>query len=79
MKPVMVKWQDAVSSDAWEETEEAKELEPHAITTIGWLVDENKQRIIVGLNWDQDRGAVSQTIAIPKSWILEQRILRVKI
>ena len=79
MKPILVKWQDAVSHDEWEEMEEAKNLDPHTIITLGFLVDENDDRLIVGLNWDEERDAVAQTISIPKAWILSRRFIKVKL
>lgn len=73
MKVTFVTWQDAVSEDAWEDITEAKKSKPHTIFSVGFLIDEDDDRILLGLNWDAEREAVSQTIAIPIAWILDQR------
>lgn len=73
MKVVFVHWQDAVSEDAWEDIEEAKKSKPHTIFTVGFLVDEDDDRILLALNWDPLGEAVSQTISIPIAWIMDQK------
>lgn len=70
----LIYWRDATSSDPWEEIEEAKKLQPHIIKSVGLFVDEDDQRVLIALNYDERGGAVSQTLAIPHSWIMERLI-----
>lgn len=71
MKQILVTWFDAVSQDEWTDIEEAKKLEPHVITTLGWLVFEDEKRLVVSCSHDKEREAVASSWAIPKSWVVE--------
>ena len=70
MKALMVTWADAVTEDAWTEMDEAVKLEPHTIFTLGFLVKENDDCIVLASSWDSEREAVCSSISIPKGWIL---------
>jgi hypothetical protein len=75
MRALLVSWFDAVSEDAWTEIDEAKKLQMHLIHTMGWLISEDKFRLVIGLSWDVEREAVSSFIAIPKSWITNVKVI----
>jgi hypothetical protein len=79
LKPVYIIWHDAVSNDAWEELKEAKDLHPHQIHTLGFLLDEDKNKVVVALNFDIEREGASQMLSIPRSWIVKIRKLRIKL
>lgn len=79
MKPIYVKWHDAVSDDAWIDKEDHHDLETHVIHTLGFLVHEDRSKIIVAMQWDPEREGISMRMAIPKSWIIKRRFLRVGI
>lgn len=80
LSPVSIKWQDAESCDDWKAIEEVQSSYGLAnITTLGWLVKEDKNFITVCLSQDTDNDRVSQSITIPKKWCCEIRKLRVKI
>lgn len=76
--PIHVVWHDAVSEDAWQELPQAKELRPHDIHTLGYLIEEDDQRIVIALNLDIEREGASQTISIPKTWLLERYKVEIK-
>ena len=78
-QPVYVSWSDAVSQDEWVELDEAKKLKPHAISTLGWLIHEDKDCVIVCLNIDLHRPGSSQMISIPRAWIHKMTKLKIKI
>lgn len=75
-KSVLVTWVDACSQDAWEDLKTAKELAPHEIKTLGWLIFEDDIRVVVSTSYDRERGAVAGTWSIPKAWLVDiQEIL----
>jgi hypothetical protein len=76
IQTVAVLWTDATSHDRWEDIDEAKKLELAKINTLGTMIYEDAEKIIVALSIDEDLEQVSQTLAIPKAWI--QRIRRIK-
>lgn len=69
MKPVLVVWEDAVSDDSWVDSDDRDDLDPHQIHSIGWLLHENANRILIALSLDNTRNGASQRLAIPKAWI----------
>jgi hypothetical protein len=79
MKPnqkyIKVHWRDATSVDAWTAKED---IEPvcHLICTLGALVKESEDALVVALNHDSDEGSYSQFITIPKAWIVEKRFIK---
>ena len=73
MKPISVVWVDAVTKDEWTDLDEAKELRGHVITTMGYLIYEDKEIIIVSASYDPESGQVCQTFVIPKGWIKSKR------
>ena len=80
LTPVIIKWQDAESCDAWKGIEEvSSEYKLAEIYTLGWLIKETKTLITVALSYDTDNDRVSSTITIPKKWTTEVRKLRTKI
>lgn len=78
MKPVYIKWHDAVSDDEWAELHDEPEA-LHVIHTLGFLIKEDKKSIVVAMQIDPEREGRSMTMTIPKAWILDRRFLRVKI
>lgn len=70
-KLVLIKWHDAVSTDGW--CDEDDEIEsPHEIHTVGFLIHEDKEKIVVAMQIDLDRSGYSMTMSIPKPWILKR-------
>jgi len=76
MKIVFVVWLDAASNDSWTATEGAMEQQLHEIHTVGHLISENEQKIVVGLSKDLIGDSVSNYIAIPKVWIKDRKELK---
>lgn len=68
MKRVAVVWEDSCSHDSWEEIQGFK-LSPAIINSLGWLISEEKDFILLALNYDPENQMASQLIAIPKAVI----------
>ena len=77
--PVYVIWHDAVSEDDWQDLDSAKELHSHQIHSLGFLIEEDKNRIVIALSLDKENDSASQTLVIPKTWMLGMKKLRVKL
>lgn len=76
MKIILVEWVDAVSVDAWTSIEEAKEHEPVAIVSCGFLLEDKKNSITIALSIDNENECTSQYLAIPKAWLKSVKVLR---
>lgn len=77
MKTCLITWSDAVSVDEWTDVDEAKELVPHEILTIGFVVAETDECIVMAASWDIERGAVCSYISIPSAWIIDRQEIEI--
>lgn len=70
-----VEWLDAVSTQGWQD--DTDEPEPcHPCLTVGFVVAEQKQFIVVAATWGGDQN--NNRITIPKGWVQSRRVLNVK-
>lgn len=67
-------WRDATSSDDWCSLSEL-ELSCHKIASVGFLLHEDEETLVLALNRDPSEEAASQVIRIPKAWILFRQIV----
>lgn len=65
---VKVTWIDACSSEAWVDPTET-DFECPTISTVGFLIEESEQHIVLAMNYDQQNKNVSMTMSIPNFWI----------
>lgn len=73
MQPVMIKWVDAVSDDDWKYDGEQLDLEPEEIFTLGFLINDAPEFVVLALSVGVDGASCSQRLLIPKGWIKELR------
>ncbi len=73
MKVAYVVWCDAVSVDDWTEREEAETEYMHTIHSVGFVIRQDEERIILALNHDQNSDKVAQYIVIPRAWVKSYR------
>jgi hypothetical protein len=80
---VLLKWHDSMRTTGWRTTDEAlAEVARDGVTlcrTVGVLVGENEDRIMVALNAGEPAGGepmVGETITIPKSALVSRQRLR---
>lgn len=66
-----VKWSDSASYRGWRSEEEVKKLRPLSCTTIGFLIDETDEFIVLSQTVADD-GDLSETIVIPKICIIHE-------
>lgn len=66
----LVTWLDIVSHDgAWMDISEAKEYKPHPIQTVGWVIEDAEDYIVLVSSKDNEE-LVGSVCAIPKSVIV---------
>jgi hypothetical protein len=72
MKAVLVEWRDANSRPpGWEPQSEVSKMELPIVRSIGWLVAEHEDRIVICLDiQDED---CNQAGVIPRSWIVSMK------
>jgi len=69
---VLVRWTDIASHDgAWMDLEDAKALKPGQMQTLGWVIKETPDYIVVASTIDQDEDIVGSVNAIPRTVITE--------
>lgn len=74
-KKIYVEWKDATAKGGWHDPK-AEEL--ILIRTLGWLTNEDDEKITVSASIDPDNWAVSSN-TIPKAWIVKRKFVRVKL
>ena len=75
--PVLVTWNDITSCDAaWMSLEEAVEYAPSPIKTVGWIVEDNDDYIVLGGSYStsEDDRVCGSVCAIPRS-VIESIVL----
>jgi len=77
--PVLVTWVDITSCDAaWMSLEEAAEYAPSPIQTVGWIVEENEDYIVLigSYSTEEDDRVCGSVCAIPRSVIESMEVLK---
>ena len=68
----MIRWRDAHSACGWMSREEL--MEPSRVTTVGFLVHETDEFIVVaGSLTDDGDDEMGEVISIPTGWVEEKR------
>jgi hypothetical protein len=70
-KLMYVEWVDAVADVGWDYEVEATKIS--LIQSVGWLVKENKDEIVLAADYSE--GDTNRRMAIPKSWIRNKKVL----
>lgn len=73
---VMVRWYDAETASEWGHIERDDWKLP-AITTVGHLIKEGDDYIVIALSIDLDNEMCSDAITIPSGWIESFEMLSV--
>jgi len=74
-KPVYIIWQDATNLTGWSSLEEAFELTPAVIHSLGWLLYEDATCVVLTHSLDPTDGENLCALTVPKSWMLELKHL----
>jgi hypothetical protein len=77
MKMVRVDWLDAMSDDnTWQELDELAKQTLKPVTSVGWILTENKDNIILVSSFDEDAQMGGGGCTIPKTCV--KRIVQLK-
>ena len=77
MKMVRVDWLDAMSDDnTWQEISELTKQTLKPVTSVGWILTENKDNIILVSSFDEDAQMGGGGCTIPKACV--KRIVQLK-
>ncbi len=68
-KVVQVIWKDAECVAAWTKLEDVKKAKLPVITTIGYLVYQDSERLVVASTISDDE--VNASMSIPAAWVVE--------
>ena len=68
MKLVLVHWIDIIGEDhnPWSSLEQAKDMKPEPISTIGKVVEDNDEFMVVASSWNDQGGLLGNLNCIPK-------------
>jgi len=79
MKLVLVHWIDIIGDDEnpWSSLEQAKEMKPEPISTIGKVVEDNDQHMVVASSWNEQGNLLGNLNCIPKGVI--QSVVEVEV
>lgn len=64
-KLCVVEWYDAQGDTRWVSAEEAMEMEPPLIRSIGWLLRQDEKKLVICNSMDYDSGDVGGRDVIP--------------
>jgi hypothetical protein len=82
MKLIYVEWTDASSGPGWQRIDEIQQQRPLRCRSVGWLVHEDKDHIVLAAStYMPIEGFVMQAacdISIPLGMITKRKVLRVK-
>ena len=70
---VVIQWEDAHSDSSWEILADLV-MEPTEVISAGFLVEENKQAVILTLGYSEE--AIIDRLRIPKSMIRDFTVIR---
>ena len=72
-KLVYLEWVDAVADLGWEENVKACLHECH---TVGYIIDETKDAIVVAATWSKTMS--NARMHIPKAWIIKRKVINLE-
>lgn len=72
--PELIVWLDhaEVGEGVWHDIDQARKAKPARFATLGWVIAEDDQRIVVISTMEQDGGTVSKPFVIIKSTVLDR-------
>jgi len=74
MKPVYIEWLDSHGGEGWIRSDDINEPKL-LIKTIGWLVKEHSDYVILTTSYNEWNNILSQ-LAIPKVAIVKRKIIK---
>ena len=76
MKLVYMKWLDAMSDDnTWQDLEDLKKQELRPVEVVGWLLQEDKDKVILISSYDNDAKTGGGGVVVPRVNITQLQLL----
>lgn len=68
---VLVKWQDITGADtAWMTKAEAARMLPAVMTSIGVILEDNTELLVLASTWEEGEDLFSEVFVIPRAVVL---------
>lgn len=68
----MIRWEDHTSNDAWVHKDELHKEHLVVVTSIGWLVRQDKKTYVLAAGWSSD-GDLTNLQTIGKAMVVETK------
>lgn len=68
-KIYLVEWADAYGDSGWTTKEKAMELKPYLVTSIGWVLKDGAEHLILCSDIAKDGEGVAGVAVIPRDWV----------
>lgn len=78
LKLVYVEWLDHVSMEAWEDLKDIENEKPHVIRSVGILINEDKDTLVIFMNADEEAERASMCMVICKPLIIYRKDVLIK-
>jgi hypothetical protein len=76
MKLVYMKWLDAMSDDnTWQDIEDLKKQELRPVEVVGWILAEDKDKIILISSYDDESKTGGGGVVVPRVNIIHLQLL----
>ena len=67
IRPVKVKWTDSIHGAGWNDHRAASTSRPTKITTVGYLLERDKDRVVVAQSVSDDTEELGNLLTIPRA------------
>ena len=74
----VIQWGDAESIDQWEAIKDLEHEVLPTIYSVGWILRESKDCVVMCCNFDKQNEKASCIMLIPKSMIVKRSVINVK-
>jgi hypothetical protein len=75
-KIVYFEWRDACGRDGWVSARPDGLPQVPLVKSIGWLVHEDDDQIVITSGWEVEQDGCMGVIAVPKAWIKKRRYVK---
>ena len=65
VRPVKVVWVDSLCAGGWVSDEAARLAQPSTITSVGFLLERDRKRVVIAQSVPDEVGEVGDVLAIP--------------
>lgn len=76
LKAVVIRWRDSFVSSRWQDYDGG--LHIHEITSIGWLLEDTKDKLVIALSHDEHPHANewADILVVPREAIVSKKVVK---